>query len=133
MQLVVQCDRCDFHRTFKVFAKKVPYVSCLLLLAAVCVTGFKQYKHISKHYATYSYKERADWVYKFVACAGEYEKLMLAKYGTPENVTRRVCNDPYLNGLRRGINLREKPNAKTHYSQYFMDSVAPNKTGQQNN
>jgi hypothetical protein len=85
--------------------------------------AFKQYSFISEKYEKMYLKDRADRVYNFVMCPDEYVELMLSKYGNIEAITRRVCNDPYLNGSDRGIELYKKASANKHYLKYFTDSL----------
>lgn len=118
MVLVVQYDRINQNRSFP--WKHLRYLVYPLICLAVCAAGVKQYHYVSGQYVNIcSLKDRADIVYKFVFCAEEYEALMLSQYKSVENITKRICNDPYLNGSNRGIDLRQKPNAQKYYSQYF--------------
>ncbi len=97
----------------------------LLISPLVCLyiftMAFKQYSFVSEKYDGMYLKDRADKIYCFVMCPDEYEELMLSKYGSVEAIIKRVCNDPYLNGSDRGIELHKKASANKYYLQHFAD------------
>lgn len=123
MLLIIQCDQCNYSELFAKNKRKILCFFYLLFCLSVYFMGFKQYQFILRQYVgkDVEVKDRADLVYMLQTYSDDYKELMLSKYKSIDNVTKRVCNDPYLNGLNRGINLREKPAAKKYYSQFFVN------------
>ena len=119
----------EFNNEFRlqfsgVTRKKALNIFNLFLCIAILVSGVKQFNRTMHYYQTWHIEtqNRIDTVCSlgYENQTRKYRELMISKYGSVENIIRRVCNDPYLNGADRGINLREKKNV-SEYISYFEE------------
>ena len=104
--------------------KRALYIFNIILCVVMLASGAKQFNRTMKYYKEWHTSTQNN-IAKVCSLGYEhqthqYRELMVSKYGSTENIMRRICNDPYLNGTDRGINLREKRNV-SEYIDYFEE------------
>ena len=96
-------------------SRTLAFGGALILLVAYGLLNFQYAKREYPKYAE-SIRNQIESIPAGVWVAPEYAQKMSSRYGTPEQIIKRVATDARLNGVERGIDIMSLPNVRQQMS-----------------
>jgi hypothetical protein len=89
----------------------------IFLVVMLAVSALMQWAFIARYYPSYNkvLRDRVDYVYCGIYPSREFSNLILSLYGGDKTrIAVKVLEDPRVNGMDRGIDLKGKPNIRKY-------------------